>query len=311
MLTVVPAIKLGMTSVFDGAGTTMPATVMEPFDVFVLRKKTVEKDGYSALVLAFEESLPKRVNKPISGQLAKAGIDSPLKRSFEIRMTEEEMGEFEIGDLIEPKEYLTHWGGANVTARSKGRGFQGVMKRYNFKGVKATHGHTIHRKPASGGATDPARQLKGSRRPGHMGNERVTIKNLTIFEYDRRHNVIVLHGNVPGPKGGLVWIKMTRQLDEDTLDKQHKAYIETKAEEDEAATAQDKSSDLQETVVSRDDGAADTVEQTEVSEVSDDVSEPAINDESDVQITQQQAAETDSGEPYKADSDTDGEVDRK
>ena len=232
MLTVVPAKKLGMTSVFDGGGTTMPATVVEPFDVYVLRKKTVERDGYSAVVLAFDESTEKHVNKPKRGQLAKADIDKMLRRSFEVRMLAEKMVDFEIGACIQPEEYLYFWGEASVTSISKGRGFQGVMRRHNFRGVRATHGHTIHRKPASGGATDPARQLKGSRRPGRMGNERVTIRNLTIFEYDRLHNIIVLHGNVPGPKGGLVWVTMTKELEKEILDTQQAAYLEAKAKED-------------------------------------------------------------------------------
>jgi large subunit ribosomal protein L3 len=231
MLTVVPAKKLGMTSVFDGGGTTMPATVVEPFDVYVLRKKTIERDGYSAVVFAFEETAEKHVNKPHQGQLSKAGIDKILRRSFEVRMPAEKMAEFVIGVCIHPEEYLYFWGEANVTSVSKGRGFQGVMRRHNFRGVKATHGHTIHRKPASGGATDPARQLKGSRRPGHMGHENVTIKNLTIFEYDRLHNIIVLHGNVPGPKGGLVWVTMTKELEKEILDTQYQVYLEAKAEE--------------------------------------------------------------------------------
>ncbi len=232
MLTVVPGKKLGMTSVFDGGGTTMPATVIEPYDLYVIRKKTVSKDGYSAIVIGFDESTDKHINKPMKGQLDKVGITIPLRKSFEIRMDEADLNQFEVGKIAKPEDFLYLWGTVNVTAVSKGKGFQGVMRRHNFRGVRATHGHTIHRKPASGGATDPARQLKGSRRPGHMGSERVTIKGLTVFEYDRLHNIIVIHGNVPGPKGGLVWVKLAKELDKEVVETQYEAYLEAKAAEE-------------------------------------------------------------------------------
>jgi large subunit ribosomal protein L3 len=232
MLTVVPARKLGMTSVFDGGGTTMPATVVEPYDLYVIRKKTAAKDGYSAIVFGFDESTDKHINKPKKGQLDKAGIAIPLRKSFEIRINETDFSEYEIGKKVKPEDFLYLWGTVNVTAVSKGKGFQGVMRRHNFRGVKMTHGHTIHRKPASGGATDPARQLKGSRRPGHMGSERVTIKGLTVFEYDRLHNIIVIHGNVPGPKGGMVWVKLAKELEKEIVESQNEAYLAAKAMED-------------------------------------------------------------------------------
>lgn len=238
MLNTIPAKKLGMTSVFDGAGTTMPATVMEPFDLYVVQKKTVAKDGYFAVVLAFQETTPKHLNKPKKGQLAKAGIEENLRNLFEVKVTEEQLSTFTLGQQLKPEEFLPYWGEATTIAISKGKGFQGVMKRHNFKGVKMTHGHTIHRKPASGGATDPARQLKGSRRPGRMGNERVTIKNLTVFEYNRLHNILVLQGTVPGPKGGLVWVKRTKELDKEIVDMQYQDYLEAKAEEEAEAAAE-------------------------------------------------------------------------
>ncbi len=232
MLNTIPAKKLGMTSVFDGAGTTMPATVMEPFDLYVVQKKTVAKDGYSAVVLAFQETAPKHVKKPRMGQLAKAGISETLRRLFEVKVAEEQLNSLEVGQHLKPEEFLPYWGEASVAGISKGKGFQGVMKRHNFSGVRMTHGHTIHRKPASGGATDPARQLKGSRRPGHMGSERVTVKNLTVFEYNRLHNILVVQGTVPGPKGGLVWVTRTKELDKEIVDLQYEDYLEAKAEEE-------------------------------------------------------------------------------
>lgn len=232
MLNTIPAKKLGMTSVFDGAGTTMPATVMEPFDLYVVQKKTVAKDGYSALVLAFQETAPKHVNKPKRGQLAKAGITESLRRVFEVKVSEDQLNDIEVGKQLKPEEFLPYWGEASVAGISKGKGFQGVMKRHNFTGVRMTHGHTIHRKPASGGATDPARQLKGSRRPGHMGSERVTVKNLTVFEYNRLHNILVVQGTVPGPKGGLVWVTRTKELEKEIVDLQYQDYLDAKAEEE-------------------------------------------------------------------------------
>ena len=237
MLSTIPAKKLGMTSVFDGAGTTMPATILEPFDLYVVQKKTVMKDGYSALVLAFEDIAEKHVNKPKSGQLKKAGIEQPLKRMFEVKVDESALESFTLGQVIKPEDFLPYWGEATTAGTSKGRGFQGVMRRHNFKGVRMTHGHTIHRKPASGGATDPARQFKGSRRPGHMGSERVTVKNLTVFEYNRLHNILVVQGTVPGPRGGLVWVTRTKELEKEIVDLQYQDYLEAKAEEETSVAA--------------------------------------------------------------------------
>lgn len=232
MLTLVPAKKLGMTSVFDEAGTTLPATVLEPFDLYVLRKKTVAKDGYAALVLAYKGTKDKHLSQPAKGALTKAGIDLALGKSYEIRVKEEDLGLFEAGQVVRPETFLVYWGEATVKGVSKGRGFQGVMRRHNFRGVKMTHGHTIHRKPASNNATDPARVFKGSRRPGRMGNENVTVKNLSVFEYDRLHNIMVLQGTVPGAKGGLVWVKMTRELDKTVVDQQYQVYLDSKAQEE-------------------------------------------------------------------------------
>ena len=232
MLNLIPAKKLGMTSVFDGAGTTMPATVLEPYDLYVLRKKTISKDGYSAVVLAYRGTKDKHLSKPKKGELTKAGIELALGATFEVKLSEKELEELSSGQLLRPENFLIYWGEAAVSGISKGRGFQGVMRRHNFKGVKMTHGHTIHRKPASNNGTDAARVFKGSRRPGRMGNEQVTVKNLTVFEYDRLHNILVMQGTVPGAKGGLVWVKLTKELEKDIVEQQYQVYLETKAEEE-------------------------------------------------------------------------------
>ena len=237
MLTLIPAKKLGMTNVFSETAATRPATVLEPYDLYVLRKKTAAKDGYFALVLAYKETTDKHITSPRKGELRKAEIEAALSRSFEVKMSEEEIGQFTLGQLVRPESFLKYWGEATVSSISKGKGFQGVMKRHNFKGVRMTHGHTIHRKPASNNATDPARVFKGSRRPGRMGNERVTVKNLSVFEYDRLHNLLVLEGTVPGPKGALVWAKMASELDKATVDAQDQVFIDTKAQEEETAEA--------------------------------------------------------------------------
>jgi len=231
MLSLIPAKKLGMTSVFDEAGTTIPATVLEPYDVYVVRKKSMHRDGYSALVLGYSERAEKHITKPVKGQLLKAGISSNLSRFYEIKLPEEEAANLEAGQRLEPSSFLKYWGEVAATGISKGKGFQGVMKRHNFRGIRMTHGQTIHRKPASNNATDPARVFKGSRRPGRMGNEKVTVKNLSVFEYDRLHNIIVLSGTVPGAKGGLVWVKMTKELDKAIVDQQDVVYEEAVAEE--------------------------------------------------------------------------------
>ncbi len=206
MIKKIPAKKIGMTSAFDGTGTTVPVTLLQPIPVVITQIKRNETDGYSAVQIAYRETLEKRINKPTKGVLAKAGTDKILSKFYEIRLSPEELEGLEVGQEHDPAEFMARWDQVAVTGTSKGKGFAGAMKRHGFKGQNRTHGDPDNRRPQSNGATDAARVFKGSRRPGHMGSERVTIKGLTIFEYDKALNVIAVSGSVPGPNGSTLFV---------------------------------------------------------------------------------------------------------
>jgi len=196
--------KLGMTQVFGENGRAHAVTVVLAGPCHVVQRKTAEKDGYDALQLGFDEVPAKRLNKPRLGHLKKAGAEMPPVRHLaEFRLTDcdayaigAKIGAeiFEVGETVD------------VTATSKGKGFAGVQKRYHFSGGPASHGSMSHRRPASSGATDAARTFKGWRKPGHMGNVRVTVKGLQVEMVDTEKGVIALHGSVPGPIGSLVMV---------------------------------------------------------------------------------------------------------
>lgn len=207
MIKEIPVKKIGMTSAFDGTGTTLPVTLVQPMPVVVTQIKRQETDGYNAVQVAFRETIEKRINKPIKGVLAKAGTDKIMSKFYEIRLSSEELEGLEIGKEYDPGEFLAKWDQVTVTGTSKGKGFAGAMKRHGFKGQCRTHGDPDNRRPQSNGATDAARVFKGSRRPGHMGSERVTVKGLTVFEYDKALNLVVLTGSVPGPTGSTMFLK--------------------------------------------------------------------------------------------------------
>lgn len=195
--------KIGMTQIFDDRGRAVPVTVVEAAPNVVTQKKTVERDGYEAVQVGYGDIKQQRLNKPLLGHLAKHSLP-PKRHLREVRMegaSEMEVGAaisvetFGVGDLVD------------VTGTSKGKGFAGVVKRYHWHGADMTHGSMIHRKPQSAGATDAARIFKNTGRPGHMGNERVTVKRLRIVRTIPEKNVILIRGAVPGPNGGLVTIR--------------------------------------------------------------------------------------------------------
>ena len=217
MIKKIPVKKLGMTSAFDGAGTTVPVTLVEPLEVVVTELKRPEKHGYSAIQAAYGEVLPKRLNKPHLGTLKRAGVDSALSHLYESRVAPEELEGLEPGQQIRPQELLSNWGEVKVSGISKGKGFAGVVKRWGFRGQCRTHGDPDNRRPMSNNATDPARVFKGSRRPGRMGNKLITVKRATVFDYDPELNVLALTGSVPGPNGGTLIIDLVseRHVEED------------------------------------------------------------------------------------------------
>jgi len=196
--------KVGMTQVYAADGRAIPVTVIEAGPCVVVQRKSPEKDGYSAVQLGFVESRKvKRVNKPTKGHFEKAGLP-PCRVIREFRV--EAGAEVKVGDkvsveLFAPGDMIT------VVGVSKGKGFQGVVKRHHFRGGAATHGSMFHRAPGSIGASAfPSRVLKGMRAGGHMGSDRVTVRNIKVVRVDAEKNTLVVHGSVPGAGGGYLVI---------------------------------------------------------------------------------------------------------
>lgn len=195
--------KIGMTQIFDETGQAIPVSVIEAGPCVVTQIKTPEKDGYVAVQVGFGEVSPKRVNKPMKGHFKKANV-SPLRYLREVPV--DDLSGIEVGQEIRVADVFKAGDKIKVTGTSKGRGFQGVVKRHHFHGGPQSHGSMIHRKPQSSGATDAARTFKGVKKPGHMGAERVTQKGLTIVRVDAERNLLLVRGAVPGANGGLLYI---------------------------------------------------------------------------------------------------------
>jgi large subunit ribosomal protein L3 len=196
--------KLGMTSVYDEAGAAVPVTVIEAGPCVVVQQKNNDKEGYSAVQLGYEDQKEQRLNKPALGHLKKAGASA--KRILrEIRM--DGSSELAVGDEINASAFegVTY---VDIIATGKGRGFQGVVKRYNFGGGRASHGGGWTRRTGSIGMCEfPGRVFKGKKMPGQMGDKRVTTQNLKIVQVRPEENLILVKGSVPGAKGGIVVIK--------------------------------------------------------------------------------------------------------
>lgn len=198
--------KLGMTQIFDENGKVIPVTVIEAGPCAITQKKVQEKEGYNAIQVGFENIREKLVNKPRKGHFAKAGV--ALKRIVrEFRL--ENVDEYEVGneikaDIFEAGEKV------DVSGVSKGKGFQGVIKRWNFSRGPMSHGSKFHRAPGSmGAASDPSRTFKNMKMPGHMGNRNTTVLNLEVVKVMADKNVILIKGGVPGPNKGYVVIRNT------------------------------------------------------------------------------------------------------
>lgn len=200
----VPAIlgrKVGMTHIFNTDGKMVTVSVIEAGPVQVTQIRTPEKEGYSALQLGFEDIPERKANRPDRGHFKKAGV-TPKRYLREIRM--QDVSEFSLGQEIKVDAVFTEGERVRVTGQSKGKGFAGGVKRYHFHGADATHGYMNHRKTASNGATGPARVFKGSKRPGHMGDETVTQLGLKVVAVDATRNLLLVSGPVPGANGTLV-----------------------------------------------------------------------------------------------------------
>ncbi len=202
--------KIGMTQQFDDAGNAIPVTLIQAGPCAVIQKKTEEKDGYAAIQMAYLEKKPQRGPvKPAQGHFSKSGIPpTKVLREFKYDVKSEikEGDQFSV-DIFQTGEKI------DVVGISKGKGFAGVIKRWGFHGGKESHGSMFHRRPGSiGCSADPSRVMKGKKLPGHMGSERVTVKNLTVIEADLENNLLVVKGAVPGANGGYLMVKKKNQI---------------------------------------------------------------------------------------------------
>ncbi|HET7295038.1 MAG TPA: 50S ribosomal protein L3 [Vicinamibacteria bacterium] len=199
------AKKVGMTQVYAADGRAIPATVLEAGPCVVVQRKSKQKDGYSAVQLGLVEGRKvARATKPAQGHFKKAGVP-PCRVLREFRV--DESAEVKVGDKVSVAIFA-QGDKVAVTGTSKGKGFQGVVKRHHFRGGDATHGSMFHRAPGSIGASAfPSRVLKGMRAGGHMGMDRVTVRNLEVVRVDETNNLLVVRGSVPGPGGAYLVIR--------------------------------------------------------------------------------------------------------
>jgi large subunit ribosomal protein L3 len=195
--------KVGMTQIINDDGTVVPVTVVQAGPCVVVQKKTVNKDGYESVQLGFVEFIkPKRVTKGMNGHFKKAGT-APVRVLREMRLKSQEgeespkTGDKVLCDIFMAQERV------HVVGVSKGRGFGGLIKRHHFRGGRASHGSMFHRAAGSIGASAfPSRVIKGMRMAGHLGNDRVTVRNMRVERVDQENNLLYLRGAVPGPAGG-------------------------------------------------------------------------------------------------------------
>jgi large subunit ribosomal protein L3 len=197
-----------MTQVFTEEGAVVPVTVVEAGPVVVTQLRSQGKEGYNAVQVGFEAASPKRVNMPLAGHFAKAGV-SPTRYLREFRV--DDSSDMQIGqeikvDIFKPGDKIS------VTGVSKGKGFAGVVKRHHFRGGDASHGSMFHRAPGSiGGSSYPSRVFPGMKAAGHMGTQRVTVRNLEVVEVDSDDNVLMVKGAIPGPNGGYVIVRRAKR----------------------------------------------------------------------------------------------------
>jgi large subunit ribosomal protein L3 len=202
--------KIGMTQMFRPDGQAVPVTLVKAGPCMVVQRKTPTTDGYDAIQLGLLEFIkPKRINKPITGHLKKAGVEgSKFMRELTLRPGDDDFkpGDKVLVDQFKPKDKV------DVIGVSKGKGFAGVVKRHHFRGGEGSHGSMFHRAPGSIGASSfPSRVVPGMRMGGHMGNAQVTVRNLEVVEVDIEDNVLVIKGAVPGPNGAYVLVRRSKR----------------------------------------------------------------------------------------------------
>ena len=194
--------KLGMTQLFDANGNVVPVTVIEAGPCVISQKKTVENDGYEAIQVGFGDLKASKVNGPMKGHFAKGDV-APKKVLREFRL--EDISTYNVGDIIKA-DIFAEGDRVDVKGTSKGKGYAGVIKRWNYHSLKATHGTgPVARHAGSNGAcSSPSRVFKGKGLPGHLGAEKVTVQNLAIVKIDAENNLIAVKGAIPGAKGGII-----------------------------------------------------------------------------------------------------------
>ena len=196
--------KIGMTQIFDETGKVIPVTAIEAGPCVIAQIKTVETDGYDAVQLGFGDVKESKVNKPVKGHYAKLGI-APKKHLREFRL--DSLEGLKVGDELKADVFAVG-DSVDIQGTSKGKGFQGVIKRHGQSRGPMGHGSMYHRRPGSMGSTStPGRVFKGKKLPGHMGRVTVTIQNLDVVRVDMDKNVILVKGSVPGPKGAILKVK--------------------------------------------------------------------------------------------------------
>ena len=199
--------KIGMTSVFGADGKNIPCTVIEAGPCVVTQLRTVEKDGYAAVQLAYDETTEKHASAPLKGHFAKAGT-TPHRKLAEFAA--DFKGELKLGDVLTVADIFEGVEYVDVIGTSKGKGFQGAIKRHGQHRGPMAHGSKFHRHQGSNGSSsDPSRVFKGKGMPGHMGAKKITVQNLEIVKVDVENNLILVKGAVPGPKKSLVTLKET------------------------------------------------------------------------------------------------------
>ena len=199
--------KIGMTQIFDENGKVVPVTVVEAGPCVVSQKKTVENDGYAAVQIGFGDLKAHKVKKPMAGHFAKANV-APKRTLREFRF--DDIDAYNVGDLVKADVFAVG-DKVDVTGTSKGKGYAGVIKRWNFQRLKESHGSgPVARHGGSiGSCSDPSRVYPGKKMAGHLGSERVTVQNLQVVKVDAENNLIAIKGAIPGPNGGTVVIHDT------------------------------------------------------------------------------------------------------
>lgn len=198
--------KLGMTRLFTGDGRWIDVTVLEAGPCTVVQRKTKDRDGYDAVQLGFGELKESRCNKPLKGHFAKAGL-APKKKLQEVRVASDSA--LKTGDEVKASIF-TAGDRVDICGVSKGKGFQGVIKRYHFAGGPGSHGSMFHRAPGSiGQRQTPAKVFPNKRMPGRMGQERTTVRNIEIVNVDAERNLLIVRGCIPGASGGIVTVRKT------------------------------------------------------------------------------------------------------